>query len=81
VHTELLDSWNQTKLRRQIGEVVDRVAVQGRRIVITRHSRPYMAMVPLVDLQALEKLDEQRRKRKIRRAKVKAKVPDVPAEK
>lgn len=69
MHTELLDSWNQTKLRRQIGEVVDRVAVQGRRIVITRHSRPYMAMVPLADLQALEKLDEQRRRRKVRRAR------------
>lgn len=41
------------ELRRNVGEVLDRVS-RGERLIITRFGRPTAALVPLSDLERLE---------------------------
>jgi PHD/YefM family antitoxin component YafN of YafNO toxin-antitoxin module len=45
------------------GQVAGRVGFARERIVITRNNRDFMALVPLEDLELLEKLENERQKR------------------
>lgn len=40
--------------RRQLTDLVNRVAYSGRRVVITRHGKPYAALIGPQDLEKLE---------------------------
>lgn len=44
------------EVRKTLGEVLDRVT-DGERIVVTRHDRDRVALVPLKDLERLRVLD------------------------
>ena len=48
-----------TDVRRSFREVLNRVAVGKERLVVTRHGRELMAMVPLEDMQLLEDLEDR----------------------
>jgi prevent-host-death family protein len=43
-----------TDARRNFGKLLDR-AERGERIVITRYGRPFVAVIPISDLQLLER--------------------------
>ncbi|GAA4629138.1 type II toxin-antitoxin system Phd/YefM family antitoxin [Actinoallomurus vinaceus] len=44
-----------TQARAELAELVNRVGYTGERIVLTRHGRPLAALVPVEDLEALER--------------------------
>ncbi len=55
---------NRTKLsivdlRRQISEIVNTVHYQGERVVLTKHSKPVAAIVPMDDLKLLDALEDR----------------------
>lgn len=54
--------------RRQLADLVNRVAYGKERVVLTRHGRAVAALVPLEDLSLLERLKRRLRGRKIERA-------------
>ncbi|WP_375430003.1 type II toxin-antitoxin system Phd/YefM family antitoxin [uncultured Friedmanniella sp.] len=45
-----------TEARAQFSELVNRVGYGRERIVLTRHGRPLVALVPAADLERLEEL-------------------------
>jgi prevent-host-death family protein len=44
-----------TQARADLAELVSRVGYTGERIVLTRHGKPLAALVPMDDLEALER--------------------------
>jgi prevent-host-death family protein len=46
------------KAREKFAELYDQVAIAKERIVITKHGKAGMAMVPIEDLRLLEKLED-----------------------
>ncbi|MEV5709062.1 type II toxin-antitoxin system Phd/YefM family antitoxin [Actinoallomurus sp. NPDC052274] len=44
-----------TQARADLAELVNRVGYTGERIVLTRHGKPLAALVPVEDLEALER--------------------------
>jgi prevent-host-death family protein len=44
-----------TQARADLAELVSRVGYTGERIVLTRHGKPLAALVPVEDLEALER--------------------------
>ncbi len=47
------------ELRGSLADYVDKVAQNKERIIITRHGRDAVAIVPLVDLQFIERIERQ----------------------
>jgi len=45
--------------RERFAEVINRVAYAKSRIILTRHDKPLAAVVPLEDIELLEKLEEK----------------------
>ncbi|MGH3321769.1 MAG: type II toxin-antitoxin system Phd/YefM family antitoxin [Streptosporangiaceae bacterium] len=43
-----------TQARADLAELVNRVGYSGERVVLTRHGRPLVALVPAADLEYLE---------------------------
>jgi prevent-host-death family protein len=41
-------------LRRDAGDLLARIQYQGERIVVTKHGKPIVAMVPIADLELIE---------------------------
>jgi prevent-host-death family protein len=48
-----------TQARAEFADLVNRVVYGGERIVVTRHGKAIVALVPAADLDRLEQLDEQ----------------------
>jgi prevent-host-death family protein len=48
-----------SKARAQFSDTINRVAYRGERIVLHRRGKDLVAVVPLSDLAALEKLEDQ----------------------
>jgi prevent-host-death family protein len=48
-----------TRAREALSDVINRVAYQGERIVLERHGKDVVAMVPVEDLQLLEDLEDR----------------------
>ena len=48
-----------TKAREVFSEVINRVNYQGERIVLERHGKDVVAMVPVEDLRLLEELEDR----------------------
>lgn len=48
------------KLRRNLGQEVDRVRYGGARITITRHGKPTAALISIRDLELLTELEKAR---------------------
>jgi prevent-host-death family protein len=48
-----------TKVRQNFSEVVNQVAYGKERVVIARHGKSLVALVPIEDLELLEQLEEQ----------------------
>jgi prevent-host-death family protein len=48
-----------TKARQTFAETVNRVAYKGERIVLERHGKPVLALVPVADLELLEELEDR----------------------
>lgn len=44
-----------TQARAELAELVSRVGYTGERIILTRHGKPLAALVPVEDLEALER--------------------------
>jgi prevent-host-death family protein len=44
-----------TQARAELAELVNRVGYTGERILLTRHGKPLAALVPVEDLEALER--------------------------
>jgi prevent-host-death family protein len=47
-----------TQARAEFADLVNRVVYGGERIVVTRHGRAIVALVPAADLERLEQLDQ-----------------------
>jgi prevent-host-death family protein len=47
-----------TQARTDLADLVNRVAYTGERVTLTRHGRPLAALVPMADLDALERRSE-----------------------
>src|SRR5689334_9339463 len=48
-----------TQARAEFADLVNRVVYGGERIVVTRHGKPIVALVPAADLDRLEEADQQ----------------------
>lgn len=56
--------------RENFAELIDRAALTGERIVVTRHGEPMAALVSLDDLELIEEIERrlERRSRRMRQA-------------
>ena len=50
---------NTISARANFSDVVSRAAYGKERVVLTRHGKPVAAVVPLEDLEALERLEDE----------------------
>ena len=57
-----------SEARQAFSEVVMDAAVRKQRVVVTRHGRPAVAVVPIEDLEILEALEDERDAAEIRAA-------------
>jgi len=48
-----------TRAREALSDVINRVVYQGERIVLERHGKDVVAMVPVEDLKLLEELEDR----------------------
>ena len=48
-----------TELKNRIGETLDEVQFQKKRIILERKGRPAAAIVPIADLRLLEELEDK----------------------
>jgi prevent-host-death family protein len=48
-----------TQARAEFADLVNRVVYGGERVVVTRHGKPIVALVPAADLERLDGLDQQ----------------------
>jgi prevent-host-death family protein len=48
-----------TRAREALSDVINRVVYQGERIVLERHGKDVVAMVPVEDLELLEELEDR----------------------
>jgi prevent-host-death family protein len=55
--------------RRHFSDLINRVAKEKDRVVLTRRSRPLAAVVPIEDIQLLEELEEQADLKAVRAAR------------
>lgn len=51
---------NAITVRAKFSEWVNRAAFGKERVVLTRHGKPIAAMIPLDDLETLERLEDER---------------------
>ncbi len=63
-----MDSVTTAEARKQLAELVNRVAYGKERVVLTRHGRELAAVVPLEDLRLLERLRGRLTRRQVQRA-------------
>jgi prevent-host-death family protein len=56
-----------SEARERLGELGNRVALRGERIVVARRGKGLFALVPLEDLELLERLEDEQDLREIRR--------------
>jgi prevent-host-death family protein len=54
-----MDSINATEAREFFAEVLNRVSYRGERVRITRHGKEVAAVVPIEDLELLERLQDE----------------------
>ena len=57
-----------TKAREQFAELLNQVGFKGKRVVLHRHGKDFVAMIPTEDLALLEELEERLDLEAIRRA-------------
>lgn len=48
-----------TRAREALSDVINRVVYQGERIVLERHGKDVVAVVPVADLELLEQLEDR----------------------
>jgi prevent-host-death family protein len=48
-----------TRARESLSDVINRVVYQGERIILERHGKDVVAMVPVEDLELLEELEDR----------------------
>lgn len=56
---EVIGVVEATDLRSELSEVLNRVAFGKERVVVTRHGKELVALVPLEDMQLLEDLEDR----------------------
>jgi len=54
-----MDAITMGDLRRDLARVVNSVAFGRERVIVERHGKPLVAVVPLDDLELLEKLEDR----------------------
>jgi len=64
-----------SEVREHLADLGNRVSLLGERLVVERRGKNLFALVPVEDLELLERLEDQRDIRAIRRAK---KEPSIP---
>jgi prevent-host-death family protein len=55
----IMDSVNTTEARENLAEVINRVAYAKDRVRITRRGKQVAAMVPIEDLELLERMEDE----------------------
>jgi len=48
-----------SELRDHIADTLNRVAFQGERIILERHGKPQVALIPVEDLELLKRLEDK----------------------
>ena len=59
-----------TQARAEFADLVNRVVYGGERVIVTRHGKPIVALVPAADLEKLDAVEEQEAGAKIVRLPV-----------
>ena len=54
-----MDTLNATQAREKLAEVLNRVAYAKDRVRITRHGKDIAAVVPIEDLEVIERLEDE----------------------
>ncbi len=68
-----------SKARDDLAEILNTVAFRGERVVLSRHGKDAVAIIPIADLELLEALEERADVRALRRARAE-RGPNVPWE-
>lgn len=63
-----MDEIPTAEARRQLADLVNRVAYGKERVVLTRHGRAVAALVPMEDLSLLERVRARLRRRRVEQA-------------
>lgn len=58
--TQLADAIDISKVRHGLSEIANRVVYRHERVVLRRHGKRLLAMVPLDDLAVLEAIEDRR---------------------
>jgi prevent-host-death family protein len=53
------DEIDVVTVRQKLGELLDQVFYQGRRVTVTKHGRPVAALVPLGDVREIRAVSTQ----------------------
>lgn len=72
-----MDEIPTAEARRQLADLVNRVAYGKERVVLTRHGRAVAALVPMEDLSLLERVRARLRRRRVEQAVREAESGDV----
>ena len=63
-----MDSINTTEAREKLAEVLNRVSYAKDRVRITRHGKQVAAVVPIEDLEYLERMEDEADIREVKKA-------------
>lgn len=72
-----MENISTADVRRQLAELLNRSAYGKERFVITRHGKQLVAIVPVEDLELLERIKRLRQDRKLRSALREVEAGDV----
>ena len=56
-----------SEARERLAELANRIALRGERVIVERRGKPLFALVPVEDVELLERLEDERDLREIRR--------------
>lgn len=73
----MVKGYSMAQVRRELSDLVGRVAYGGERITITRRNRPLAVVVPVEDAELLERLEDEIDIREARKAE-KEPGPNIP---
>jgi len=50
---------NATQARQEFADIVNRAAYGGERVILHRHKKPVAAVVPIEDLELIERMEDE----------------------
>jgi prevent-host-death family protein len=61
--------------RQNFSDIINRAAYAGERVIVHRRKKPVAAVVPIEDLELIERLEDQSDRRAIRKARKEKTIP------